>query len=56
MLATLESLLSYLYCLNYLNGVLVAASVLAALFVAALFAAAHCNESNSYDKKHFLHN
>jgi len=40
--------------LNNLNGVL-AAGVLAALFLAALVAAAHCNESNSYDKKHFLH-
>ena len=50
-------LLSNLYCslsLNYLNGV-VAASVLAALFVAAFFAAAHCTQCNSSDKKHFLH-
>ena len=52
-----KKLLSNLNCLcslNYLNGV-VAASVLAALFVAAFFAAAHCTQCNSSDKKHFLH-
>ena len=32
-----------------------AATVLAALFVAALVAAAHSSECYSYDKKHFLH-
>ena len=42
-------------CLNYLYGVLMAAGVLAALFVAALVAAAHSSECYSYDKKHFLH-
>ena len=54
-----ERLLSNLYsslCLNYLYGVLMAAGVLAALFVAALVAAAHSSECYSYDKKHFLHN
>jgi exosortase/archaeosortase len=47
--------ISYLYSLNYLNGVLIAAGILAALLLAALVAAAHCNECNSSDKKHFLH-
>jgi len=32
------------------------AGVLAAFLLAALVAAAHCSESNSYDKKHFFHN
>ena len=52
-----KKLLSNLYSLcslNYLYGVMVA-SVLAAIFVAAFFAAAHCTQCNSSDKKHFLH-
>jgi hypothetical protein len=40
--------------LNYLN-LSISAGVLAALFVAALVAAAHSSESYSYDKKHLLH-
>ena len=51
LLSSLNSSLS----LNNLNSVVVAAGVLAALFLAALVAAAHCSESNSYDKKHLLH-
>ena len=39
---------------NYLN-LSVSSGVLAALFLTALVAAAHSNESYSYDKKHFLH-
>ncbi len=40
--------------LYYLN-LSVSAGVLAALFLAALVAAAHSSECYSYDKKHFLH-
>ena len=52
----LESLRSYLNVLNNLNGVLMAAGILAALFLTALVTATHSSESYSYDKKHFLHN
>lgn len=40
--------------LNNLNGLL-SSSVLAALFLAALVAAAHSSECYSYDKKHLFH-
>ena len=49
------SLLSYRSLFsNYLNSS--SLSLLLTAFFVALVAAAHCSESNSYDKKHFLHN